>query len=204
MKIYNRREGKHVKKRKIFNLQKNRGGKRLASGPLEVSPFSQSLELLKGKLNCLFCQLRDYFFYMDEDLELIEESKSYEQNGENTIPYDDLFLESKVISGEGYVPTLEDTLNIMIMDVDSLSRIPDIIEYIRYGKVVLINYKELNSELRRQFDFQLAKELLLLGTHLTHINASQIVCAGRSIKIEDSISEKKEGKIYDLEAYRRR
>ena len=45
---------------------------------------------------------------------------------------------------------------------------------------------------------------MLLGTHLTHISNSEIICANRQVSVSDASKGKQEGKIYDLRNYIKR
>ncbi len=200
MKIYDGYQGKHVKKRKNFRLQKKNGGKRLLSEPIKEDFFNQTIQLLIGKIKCCFTWLKEYFIE-DEYPEEIEQEEAYL---EDSFPYVGGYFEPKIISGEDYEPIVDDTLSILTMEAASLSRVSDVIEYVKEGKAVIVNYQLLNGEFRRRFDFLLSKELMLLGTHLIHINDTQIICANRHIVLDDRITAKHEGKIYDLAVYRRR
>ena len=97
-----------------------------------------------------------------------------------------------------------DSTKVATIQASSLEDIDDVITYLENGCIVIVNYKLLNGEERKEFDKKLSIELMLLGTHLTHISNSEIICANRQVSVSDASKGKQEGKIYDLRNYIKR
>lgn len=205
-------EGKHVQKGKHFKLYSG-GGKRLAEKSKEDTFFYQTMQLVSGKVKYLFSRVKQFgemaseFFdefgldeFYDEEDVMFSEDGSIDSEETYKAPIIERLPSVSVYNGEEN----PDNIRIANLDVSSLDEIEDVIYFLEEGCIVLVNYSLLSSENRAKFDKKLSMELMLRGTHLVHITKSVIVCASNHIFIEDKITPKKDGKVYDLSTRMRR
>lgn len=198
MKLYGGYDGKRVeKKKKKFQLWKQKGGKRLSQKP-DDNPSFQPIEFLLGKIKYLSERLKEYFGVVD--YEEMDEEFYHLPKMSDTV--DAIGLEEEKIELremlENFISDSNSDIKIATLNVDSLENLEDVVYYVEEGYIVFVNYGILPFSARNEFDKQLSIELMQLGTHLTHISKSEIICAGRQVMIEDATSEKKDAKIYDL------
>lgn len=180
MTLYGGFQGKRVADKK-FKLFRKYKGTRVANKPVRNVFLSQAIELLTGKIKYL--------------------SAKFQELEERYMPKEDLESVSVVeLKEEEYT----DSTKVATIQASSLEDIDDVITYLENGCIVIVNYKLLNGEERKEFDKKLSIELMLLGTHLTHISNSEIICANRQVSVSDASKGKQEGKIYDLRNYIKR
>lgn len=198
MKLYGGYDGKRVsKEKKKFQLWKQKGGKRLSQKP-EDNPTFQPIEFLLGKIKYLSERLKEYFGVVDYE-EMDEEFYNLPKLSDtvDTIALEEEKTELREML-ENFVSDSNSNIKIATLNVDSLENLEDVVYYVEEGYIVFVNYGILPFPARNEFDKQLSIELMQLGTHLTHISKSEIICAGRNITVEDCISSKREGKVYEL------
>lgn len=194
MNFYGGYEGKRVAK-KQFKLVREKKGKRLAHSLTIEDYIYQAIEFISGKVKAFIERIKELSEDVDYD-EMDQELLGLPSRSE---------LEEAVAKASTRDITLDlGGTKIATIQANSLENIDDIVYYIENGFVVFVQYGILNTEARREFDRVLSIELMQLGTHLTHISASEIICAGREVSIEDSNAPKKEAKIYNLSAAGRR
>lgn len=180
MTLYGGFQGKRIADKK-FKLFRKYEGRRVTKKTVRNVFFSQVIKILTGKIKYLstkFQKLEERYM-PNEDLEPIS----------LTEPNEEKYMESTKVA---------------TIQANSLEDIDDVITYLENGCIVIVNYKLLNGEERKEFDKKLSIELMLLGTHLTHISNSEIICASRQVSVSDASKGKQQGKIYDLRNYIKR
>lgn len=192
MKLYGGFQGKRVASKqesRNFKLSKKAKGKRLIQKPLEEKFLYRTMQLLSGKIKYLFSKVKRFEWYKND--EIFDEETLALTSLEEETSFDDVPVDNSSL-----IET--DSIQVATIKASSFADIEDIVYYVEEGYIVFVNYGVLYFDARKEFDKRLSLELMQLGTHLTHISRSEIVCAGRQVSIVDTISQKKEGKIYEL------
>ncbi len=190
MKLYGGFQGKRVASKqesRNFKLSRKTKGKRLIQKPLEEKFLYRTMQLLSGKVKYLFSKVKELSGYVD-----------YDENKEECLEQVSLEEEYYFDDIDNPISIENDSIQVATIEASSFADIEDIVYYVEEGYIVFVNYGILHFDARKEFDKKLSIELMQLGTHLTHISRSEIVCAGRQVSVVDTISNKKDGKIYEL------
>lgn len=173
MNLFGGYQGKRVKKNK-FQLYKQKKGKRIAQKPNDV--FSQSIQIISGKIKYLSNKIKELWNSLNE------EEKNYESDSLSDtveLKLNDTFSSNNLSN-----------LSIVNLVIHSLSDVETVISHVEKGNITIANYGLLTALERKEFDSRLSIALMPMGTHLTHISSSEIICARREVSIEDNISNR--------------
>lgn len=192
MNLYGGYNGKRVteKNKKGFKLFKQRGGKRLVK-PIIFVYLEQAIEFVSGKISYISEKLKELVKYRDDE----EMDTEYLK-----LPsYDEVRVGQNAI-----MPFSTGNSKIVAIDACSIDDISDIVYYVETGYITFVSYGILGLEERQEFDTTLSKELMRLGTHLTHITNTEILCSGKEASVDNNMEPTVDAKVYELqEAVRR-